>query len=57
MSGRRRTEELDVDSKLSYSKHLIRLACVLTRDGVGEAVRVFGNECVLDVPPAYSVST
>lgn len=29
----------------------------LTRDGVGESVRVFGYERVLDVSPAHSMST
>lgn len=31
--------------------------CLLTRDGVGEAVRMFGNECILDVPPTNSMCT
>lgn len=31
--------------------------CVLTGDGVGEAVRMFGNERVLDVPPTNSMCT
>lgn len=31
--------------------------CLLTRDGVGEAVRMFGYECVLDVPPPNSMCT
>lgn len=30
---------------------------VLTRDGVGKAVRMFGNERVLDVPPTNSMCT
>lgn len=45
---------------LSYCAAVVHiLACVLllTGDGVGKAVRMFGNEGVLDVPPTNSMST